>query len=135
MAGRWSRMLKRMRGRRGFTLVELVVAMAIIAILAAIAFHLYESLSTKGRLTKAQSEVRTIATAVSIFEGHMGTLPPNLNALTVPAVNPAGMLAGPFLAAVPTPPGWMWTPYVYVPLPDGRFTITTSGEGITVTFP
>jgi prepilin-type N-terminal cleavage/methylation domain-containing protein len=135
MATLWSRILSRMRNRRGFTLVELIMAVAIIAILASIAIHLYVSLAAKGRLTKAQSEVRTIATAVSVFEGHMGSLPPNLPALTAPATNAAGLTAGPFLAQVPTPPGGMWTPYVYAPNPDGTFTITISGEGTTISFP
>jgi len=135
MARWWGRILGRTRDGRGFTLVELIMAVAIIAILAAIAIHLYVSLAAKSRLTKAQSEVRTIATAVSVFEGHMGALPPALSDLTAPATNSNGLTAGPFLAAVPTPPGGMWTPYVYVPQPDGTFTITISGEGSTISFP
>ena len=127
--------LSRMREGRGFTLIEMILAVAILSILATIAIHLYVSLSAKSRVTKAQSEVKTIATAVSVFEGHMGSLPPTLGDLTSPAINSDGVTAGPFLVAVPTPPSGTWTPYVYVPLPDGRFTITISGEGTTVSFP
>jgi prepilin-type N-terminal cleavage/methylation domain-containing protein len=127
--------LSRLREAKGFTLVEMILAVAIVSILATIAIHLYVSLATKSRITRAQSEVRTIATAVTVFEGHMGALPPTLGDLTAPATNSDGVTAGPFLPSVPTPPGGAWTPYVYVPQPDGRFTITISGEGATVSFP
>jgi prepilin-type N-terminal cleavage/methylation domain-containing protein len=127
--------LSRMRDGRGFTLIEMILAVAILSVLAAMAIHLYVSLATKSRITKAQSEVKTIATAVSVFEGHMGALPPTLGDLTAPATNSDGVTAGPFLPSVPTPPGGAWTPYVYVPMPDGRFTITVSGEGATISFP
>jgi general secretion pathway protein G len=129
------RILGRVQDRRGFTLVEMIMAVAVIGILAAIAIHLYVSLAAKSRLTKAQSEVRTIATAVSVFEGHMGVLPVALSDLTAPATNATGLTAGPFLATVPTPPGGMWSPYIYVPQPDGTFTITITGEGNTISFP
>lgn len=127
--------LSRMRDRRGFTLIEMILAVAILSILAAVAIHLYVSLATKSRITKAQSEVKTIATAVSVFEGHMGSLPPTLGDLTSSVTNSDGVTAGPFLSSVPTPPSGAWSPYVYVPMPDGRFTITISGEGATISFP
>jgi prepilin-type N-terminal cleavage/methylation domain-containing protein len=126
---------RRLRDSRGFTLVELLVAIAIISILALIAMQLFESLAARSRITRAENDARVIASAVTLYAAHMGTLPPSLNDLTVPAVNDAGHSGGPFLAVVPPPAGPAWTPYTYVGNPDGTFTITATGDGVTVTKP
>lgn len=122
-------------GVRGFTLVELLVAMAIIGILAAIAIQQFESLSAKSRITRARSDAKTIGTAVSVFTAHMGVLPSVLTDLTVPATNTDGITAGPFLSTVPSPPGAAWTPYSFAPQPNGTFQISATGDGIIVTWP
>ena len=127
--------LSRLRDRRGFTLVELMVAIAIIGILVAIALQQFESLTAKSRVTRAQADAKSIATAVAVFTAHMGTLPVSLNDLTLPATNTDGITTGPFLAAVPSRPGTTWTPFTYTPQPNGTFTLTVSGDGITVNWP
>jgi type IV pilus assembly protein PilA len=127
--------LSRLRDRRGFTLVELLVAIAIIGILAAIALQQFESLAIKSRMTRAQSDAKNIATAIGVFTAHMGTLPVALADLTLPATNTAGITTGPFLTVVPGPPGPTWTPFIYTPQPNGTFNITVSGDGVTVNWP
>ncbi len=51
--------------QRGFTLVELLVVIAIIAILAAIVVPRVTDFLSKGRMTKAVSEIRGVDTAVT----------------------------------------------------------------------
>ena len=129
-------MIRRSPNReRGFTLVELMVVVAVIGVLATIAIPLFANMQARGRLAKAQADSRTLASAVSIYGAHMGRIPSTLAQLTSVATNAAGQPGGPFMAQVPTPPGG-WATYSYTPdVSVGTFTISTSGDGTTVSLP
>jgi prepilin-type N-terminal cleavage/methylation domain-containing protein len=128
------------RRQRGFTLVELMVVVAVIAILAAIALPLFGSMSAEARIAKARADLRAIASAISMYYAHAGALPATLAELTSAVTNAQGASAGPFLGAVPVPPPGgspMWTAYEagYSRTGEGEFSISASGDGISVTVP
>ena len=66
---------KKMSNRKGFTLVELLVVVAIIGILAAIAVPKFANANNSAKVAKIQADLRTIDSASAIYNAKEGAYP------------------------------------------------------------
>ena len=65
------------RRRPAFTLVELLVVMAIIATLAAILFPVFSGIKAKGARSRARAEMVKVVMAIESYKAQMGHYPPD----------------------------------------------------------
>ena len=63
------------RGKKGFTIIELLIVIAVIAILVGIALPRFKGMRDEGNITRAKGELRTLQTAVESYRIHTGAYP------------------------------------------------------------
>ena len=63
-------------GQRAFTLVEMLVVIAVIATLAAMIFPAFSALKRKAAVQKAQTELKLVASAIQSYKQQYGHYPP-----------------------------------------------------------
>lgn len=102
------------RRRRGFTLVELLLVLVILATLAAIVIPKFSGRTEQAKITAAQTQISTFGTALDAFEVDMGYYPKGTDGLGMLVNEPrdAKNWRGPYLKSdIPNDP---WgNPYIF----------------------
>jgi len=82
-------MFKMVKGKKGFTLIELMIVVAIVGILAAIAIPAYLDYTVKAKITEVSAAMDALATAASEYHASVGKFPDDADAY----VNVSGFAA------------------------------------------
>ena len=119
------------RRRRGFTLMEILLVLAILVVLGSMVGVGYFKVQQNAMRNIASGQIATLKSAVNMYTLHIGTPPPDLNALVAPPpdlANPAKW-AGPYLEedAVPLDPWNQDYQYAVTDQQNGKFRIWSNG--------
>ena len=103
------------KAQQGFTLIELMIVVAIIGILAAIALPAYQDYTTRAQVSEALSLAQGARTSVTEFWQSEGFFP---DGNTAAGLATPGSISGPFVASVTVAAGTT----------SGRITVQYSGR-------
>lgn len=103
-----------MTSKRGFTLVEVLVAATIIAVLTAVGMVSYTSVNKRSRDTKRQSDIEQVRSALEMFRADYGYYPNAGTGSWIDASGLSGSLVSSYLPAIPNDPKSATQAYRYM---------------------
>ena len=121
---------RRAHGESGFTLVELLVVLAILGLLVAVATPQVLKYLGKAKNDTAQIEMKSLSTALDLFMIDVGRYPTQDEGLQVLISNASNLNAwhGPYLKANAVPLDPWGRPYQYrIPGQRGEYDLFTTG--------
>lgn len=118
------------REEKGFTLVELLIVVIILAVLSGIAIPSYMTLRNRARRSATENEMKNIATALELYHADNEEYPATGMAALVDALQgTAEDTLGPYMANVPLTDAW-GEDYTYtLDTPLGGYTLASGTTG------
>ena len=108
--------------RKAFTLIELLIVVAIIAILAAIAVPNFLEAQVRSKVARVKTDMRSIATAIECYTVDNNRPPIDWYEFAVVLGRQDPTYFGPW--------AWLTTPIAYITsIPDDPFTLFAQGQG------
>ena len=107
--------------KKGFTIIELLIVITVIAILIGIALPRFRGIQEEGNSAKARGELRTLQSAVESYNMHQGSLPATLDELTKDTTKPN--IVG---SVLPTDPFKSGSNYGYAMSPSKQYYVMYS---------
>ena len=92
-------MLKKVKNKKGFTLIELMIVVAIVGILAAIAIPAYLDYTVKAKLSEVTAAMDMLATAAEEYHASLGNFPNTISGATNVA-NTFGSFSTRYISAI-----------------------------------
>ena len=126
--------------RKGFTILELLIVIAVIAILVGIALPRFKGMRDEGNIAKAKGELRTLQTAVESINIHTGSYPADIADATLAAAVPMILKTAPLDPFGGAAYGYkVVAPYYIIwskgPALDGVASVTSGGVASETTDP
>lgn len=113
----WKRICK---SEKGFTLVELMIVIIILAVLTGIAVPSYMALRNRARESATESEMKNIATALELHQADLEDYPTTAEY----TANPSAIAA--YMDPIPAADSW-GVAYAYVSADGSAYTLTSNG--------
>lgn len=103
-----------MTHRQGFTLIEILIALAIVAVLGAVVAPAYMAYVERGKKTATVGSIKTIKMSLNLYEGDTGNYPQRLRDLIKKPAGPdAEGWNGPYLQSKQVPKDGYGKQFVY----------------------
>ncbi len=106
--------MKRVAAKKGFTLMEILVAIAIIAILTAIGIVSYTSINRNARNAKRKSDIEQVRSALELYRTEIGHYPGDGSSVLISDLLANDAELQTYLSSVPEDPkGSTYQQYLY----------------------
>jgi prepilin-type N-terminal cleavage/methylation domain-containing protein len=124
----------RVHPRRGFTLVEIIVVVSVIAVLSTVAYASFGEARKKARDTQRVSNISTLQTALRIMNDEIGSYPVYINGIIIGEGAVLDTTLSSYLSSTISDPSGSGADTTYEYVYDSSFDCAVAGTGRKVLY-